>query len=599
MNRARIARMPGRVAERIAAGEVVERPAAVVKELIENALDAGAGEIEVRVLKGGKHLIEVADDGCGIDPEDLPLVFERHATSKLADESDLERLVTFGFRGEALASIAAAAEVTLVTRIPERPDAVELVSHPEHGARAPRPGARRPGTTVRVEHLFGHLPARRKFMRTDATELQRIRDLLRGFAVAHPERGLRFYAGDRLQWNLSPGSLDDRLAALYPDLRFLVADYETPRHRITARISHPHEHRGSPQDLHLLVNRRIVRDPLLRKAVQQAYERVLPPGRWPLGAVFIDLDPALVDVNVHPAKTEIRFLNPGGMFAELRDRLAAALREGRTPPGMGNPQEPDRLVDASPPPAADVADSGAAWPSSRRGRSGLSGPGPTLPGWSMPDGAREGPSKQGDMAPPDARDHADWSPDLQPLGAIGQRYLLFREGDALVMLDQHAAHERVRYDRIIAALEAGQAPLQELLTPAVWQPEPEELAGWRIGHDWLARAGFPVEDFGPETLRLRAVPIWFRGNPLQAVRDTLRELGRIGSSEALGRQAHDVAAGLACRGAILSGRNVPLAEQLELLRQLRETPGADTCPHGRPTWRRIEPAELDRWFGRS
>lgn len=591
--------MPEAVAERIAAGEVIERPASVVKELVENALDAGASEVEIRVQKGGKLLVEVADDGEGIDPADVALAFARHATSKLRDEGDLARLSTFGFRGEALASMAAAARVTLTTRTDDHPHAVTVIASPE-GIGRPTPAARRRGTTVRIEDLFAWLPARRKFLRGDSTELQKVRDVLRVFAVAHPERGLRFFSGDRLQWNFAPGTLADRLAAIWDAADWIEIADETPHHRITGLLSHPHHHQADASNLYLFVNRRWVRDPMLRKAVLAAYERAIPSGRAPFGALFVDVDPASIDVNVHPAKTEIRFLNPGGLFADVRQRVLDALEAGRRPPGRAiSPTdvatEAAALIEAvrgpaTPPPAAPRP----AWPSSQRPRpaapagapDGLPAPPLTAP---LPLGTAE---LVGEADRPWA------APALVALGALSKRYLLFREGESLLLVDQHAAHERIRFDRIVAAIESGKASTQTLIQPVVWRLEPQEAAGWRDGGDWLRRVGFDLAEFGPETLALRAVPAWLRGDPGPVVRETLRDLGDLGGRAALERKAHEVAARLACRGAVLSGRDMPLDEQRALISQLLATPGADTCPHGRPTWRRITTAELDKWFGR-
>lgn len=595
MSPARIARMPAAVAERIAAGEVIERPASVVKELVENALDAGASEVEVRVQKGGKLLIEVADDGEGIDPDDVVLAFARHATSKLRDENDLTRLSTFGFRGEALASMAAAARVTLTTRTDLHPHAVTVIASPE-GLAAPQPAARRRGTTIRVEDLFAWMPARRKFLRGDSTELQKVRDIMRVFTVAHPERGFRFLSGDRMQWNLAPGTLADRLTAIWEDTDWVEVADETPQHRITGLLSHPHHHRGDAGDLHIFVNRRWVRDPMLRKAVLSAYERAIPSGRAPFGALFVDVDPATIDVNVHPAKTEIRFLNPGGLFVDIRQRVQLALEDGRRPPGRplpptGMAAEAAALIEAVRAPkstgGAGHLPSSSTRPAAPTGAPSAQPPAPTAA--PLPLGTAD------EVGEPDR----PWSaPALVVMGALSKRYLLFREGDSLLIVDQHAAHERVRFDRIVAALDEGRAAMQTLMQPVVWRMEPIEADGWQHGAEWLARIGFDLSEFGPETLALRAVPAWLRGDPGPIVRETLRDLGDLGGRTALQHKAHELAARLACRGAVLSGRDMPLDEQRALMTQLLATPGGDTCPHGRPTWRRITTDELDRWFGR-
>lgn len=587
----RIARMPQALAEVIAAGEVVERPASVVRELVENSLDAGATHIEVRIYQGGKSAIEVTDDGRGIHSEDLLAALERHTTSKLYTLEDLNNITSFGFRGEALASMAAVAELTLESRTKDSAHGAGVHIQPGAAAQGPYPVARPPGTHVRVEHLFATVPARRKFLKTDTTEAQRVRDVLKEFVLAHPEVSFTFLSGDRRVWHYPATTLDDRVRELYPDGDWLPVQLETPHLRVLGLVSHPHVQRPHAGEVHLYVNRRLVRDAMLRKAVAQAYERVLTPGRWPRAVLFVDLDPAAVDVNVHPAKIEVRFQDPGGVFAGVHEAVAAALVAGRTLAGARVPSAhaaPNRGTSGQ-------AQATAAWtePRPQPGRLQLDY---ALLGRS--DSAAASTAADGTQVGDNVTVYGSALGDLVPLGALGQRYLIYREGSALLLVDQHAAHERVRYDHIIAALEGRGAPAQELLDPPHFVAEPVELEGWHRGGDWLARIGFVVEAFGPETLRLRSVPQWFRGDPLPAVRDSLREFGERGVPETVGKHAHQIAASLACKGAILSGREVSIQEQQALIAQLLTTPGAHTCPHGRPTYRRISVTELDRWFGR-
>lgn len=557
----RILQMPARLAEIIAAGEVIERPASALKELLENSIDAGASEVEIRSREGGKALLEVSDNGGGIHPDDLLLAISRHATSKLRDKADLQRLRTFGFRGEALASIAAVADLVVESRQPGG-EGAGIRSRPGQVAEGPYPVGRKPGTRVAMADLFATVPARRKFLRGDQTEDQRLRDIVKIFSVAHPEVGFRWLSGDREKFNLPATTLDARLAGLFADTRWIDVAGEGMRFRLTGVLSHPHHFRNSGGDLFTFVNRRYVKDAFLRKAIQSGFDGAIPPGQWPFGAVFLDVLPEDIDVNVHPAKTEIRFLNPGAMFSELRGAIQAALREGRQPPGQR---------ESATPPAGPAA--------------------------TLPLEARETAVTY--MAAPQQAGFEDLPGlDLQALGSLGDRYLLFREADALILVDQHAAHERVRYDRIVAALAGGQEATQALLVPEIFQAEPAELEGFRLGGDWLARIGFRIEPFGPETLRLQTVPRWFRGDPKPAIRDSLKEIATYRTPQAVERETRQIAASLACKGAVLSGRKLPLVEQAELLKQLLATPGAETCPHGRPTYRRMTQAELDRWFGR-
>lgn len=582
---ARIQQMPAHLAEVIAAGEVIERPASALKELLENSLDAGASEIEVRALKGGKTLLEVSDNGGGIHPDDLVLAVARHATSKLLSNEDLQRIRTFGFRGEALASMAAVAKLTLESRQADAAAGAAIKVDPGVGVSGPFPLGRRVGTRVLLQDLFENLPARQKFLRGDQTEEQRLRDVLKIFSVAHPEVGFRFVSGDRERLNLAPATLDQRLAKLFPEIDWIDVAGEGARFRLTGVLSHPHQHRAKGDDLYVFVNRRYVKDPLLRKAVQSGFEGVIPPGQWPLGAAFVDVLPADIDVNVHPAKTEVRFLNPGGLFAEIRGCIQAALREQRRPPGTTL--------------AASAANAGRHAAMPRPVMAPVGAP----PSYNAPIN-RQAQLQVADSnhpyAPAAAQPGFASMPglDLAPLGSLGDRYLLFRENDALILVDQHAAHERVRYDRILAALGGDKQPTQELLTPEIFSAEPAELEGFRLGGEWLAKVGFVVEAFGPETLRLRSVPRWFRGDPRPALRDSLKEISAYRTPAAIERETRAIAASLACKGAVLSGRKLPLEEQRALLQQLLATPGAETCPHGRPIYRRMTQAELDRWFGR-
>lgn len=581
----RIQHMPANLAEVIAAGEVIERPASALKELLENSLDAAASEIEVRALKGGKALLEVNDNGGGIHPDDLVLAVARHATSKLLSKDDLQRIRTFGFRGEALASMAAVAKLTLESRQANAMAGAAIKVDPSLGISGPFPLGRRVGTRVVLEDLFANLPARQKFLRGDQSEEQRLRDIFKIFSIAHPEVGFRFICGERERFNLPPTTLDQRLMQFFPEVNWIEITAASTRFRLTSVLSHPHQHRAKGDDLYVFVNRRYVKDSLLRKAIQSGFDGVIPHGQWPLGAAFVDVLPEDVDVNVHPAKTEVRFLNPGALFAEIRGAIQAALREQPRPPGGA--------------PAMSSANAGskAAKPrpvmASNRIMLSYNTP---IPG---PAQLQVSDSNQ-PYAPVAAQ--ADFASmpglDLMPLGSLGDRYLLFREKDTLILVDQHAAHERVRYERILAALAGQQQPTQELLAPEIFSAEPAELEGFRLGGDWLAKVGFVIEAFGPETLRIRSVPYWFRGDPRSVLRDSLKEIATYHTAAAVERATRAIAASLACKGAVLSGRKLPLEEQQELLKQLLATPGAETCPHGRPTYRRISQAELDRWFGR-
>ena len=591
----RIKAMPETLAESIAAGEVIERPSSALKELIENSIDAGASEIEVTILKGGKHLLEVADDGHGIHSDDVSLALARHATSKLYQPEDLGHIATFGFRGEALASMAATGELTIETRSNESSAGLGLCCKADGSIEGPYPVGRGIGTTVRLRDIFSKLPARQKFLRSDQTERQRIRDLIRVFMIAHPEIGFRFSSGDRLQWNVAPGTLESRLSFLYSDTIWLPVELEAQRFHLSGIVSHPHTTRSSGNDLNIYVNRRIVKDALLKKAVSTGFERNIPHGKWPIGALFLDVLPEDIDVNVHPAKTEVRFLRPGTMFNEIKQAIRTALTSNLQRPGAAAiPSAPQAISSISSISHTQQAAAPAKMPSP--------------PAISASDTSNLLETREHDA------DYLSVSPegklvqqahaallnsDLRPIGSLWERYLLYIERGDLIIVDQHAAHERVRYDSIIAALETEQqTSIQELLVTETFTPEPLEARGFRVGSDWLNKVGFVVEPFGPDHLRVRAVPKWFRGDPLPVVKETLQEIAAFNSGDRLMQEAHKIAASLACKGAVLSGRSVPLVEQEALLRSLLTTAGGDTCPHGRPTFRRMPVTELDQWFGR-
>jgi len=570
----KVRRLPETIVNRIAAGEVIERPAAAVKELVENALDAGAKRIAITLDDGGIARIEVADDGRGMDADDLALAVERHATSKLADE-DLVRIATLGFRGEALPSIGAAARLAITSRTAEAGHAVAIrVEGGRVGTVSPAPGPR--GTRVTVTDLFYATPARRKFLKHPRTETEHAELAVSRLALAWPDVAFAFTADGRDRFDLPAQDRLARAAAVLdvePDL-LLPVTAERGALRLSGFATPPSSARASAAGQHLVVNGRPVADPMLRTAVRVAYRDLIAPGRQPSVALFIDLPPEEVDVNVHPAKTELRFRDAAGVRSLVIGGLRAALSVPvLTAPTAAPPPRPAlRLVHTQPPaPRTGFAEAQAplalaAAPSAR-----------TLP------------------EPAPLPDH--------PLGAaiaqVMDTYVLAVAADgALVLVDQHAAHERLTHEALAAQLSEGGVRSQPLLLPAVVELPRAAASRLLAEAAALAKLGLEVEAFGGAVL-VRALPAAL-GNPDPAplLRDIADELAEQEESTALAARLDAVVARMACHGSIRAGRRLAAAEMDALLRALEVTPRAGTCSHGRPTVLRLAKADLERMFGR-
>ncbi|WP_114377161.1 DNA mismatch repair endonuclease MutL [Elioraea thermophila] len=563
--------LPPAVADRIAAGEVVERPASVVKELVENALDAGARRISVTLEGGGVERIAVEDDGVGIAAEDLPLAVERHATSKLADERLIE-IATLGFRGEALPSIGAVARLSLISRPRGAPEGAEITV--EAGVKGPvRPAAAGFGTRVTVRDLFFCAPARLKFLKSPRAETDAALAVLRRLALVHPEVAFRVTVDGREVLALAAGEPFRRMADLLGEemARHAIAlAAEKGALRLAGWVGPPSLTRATQADQHLAVNRRPVTDRLLRTALRVAYGDAIAVGRHPVAVLALDLPAEAVDVNVHPAKAEVRFRDAeavrGFVIAAVREALGAA-----------------RTVAPVPlrPPAFRFAAPRAAAPALAEA--------PALP-LTAPPAARPAP-----VPLPAPVEH--------PLGAARAQllatYILAETADgALILVDQHAAAERIRHEALKQALAAGGVAKQALLVPAVVELSPGEAEAVLARAEALARLGLVVEPFGGAVL-VRAVPAPLSGCDAAAlVRDLAEELAESGESRALAERLDAVLARMACHGSIRAGRRLTEAEMNALLRALETTPNGGTCSHGRPTWIRLEAADLERLFGR-
>ncbi|MDO1474443.1 DNA mismatch repair endonuclease MutL [Comamonas thiooxydans] len=710
--------LPDELISQIAAGEVVERPASVVRELVDNALDSGAAQITVRLLAGGVRLIAVEDDGCGIPRDELPVALRRHATSKISDLHDLETVATMGFRGEALAAIASVSETSIFSR-PAGQDSAYLLD-----ARSGelRPAARNQGTTVEVKELFFSTPARRKFLKTDATELAHCIESVRRHALARPDVGFAIWHEGKLveQWRAAGSTPDEALSRRLADVlndKFVdnsvaVDHWAGPVH-VTGRAGIPDAARSRPDQQFCYVNGRFVRDKVLTHAARSAYEDVLHGNKQPVYALYIEIDPARVDVNVHPTKIEVRFRDSREVHQAVRHAIenalatpraaavveAAAQEAARQPglidestatpvaaksankpaaapawpqtrmsfgePAIGNPVrdlaklwEPMREATAEAAPAPQMATAAPApanatpaTPESATGATTITNttampspvPQPEDEGIRLrPSGQssyfqRKAPAPQMQEAPaateivanaaaaapvePAAATHtaehaaapaaqppvtaaADNTP-VWPLGrAVAQLhgvYILAENSQGMVIVDMHAAHERIVYEQLKNAVntENGdqQIPSQPLLIPATFAATPEEVATAEAHAETLLTLGMEVSPFSPKTLAVRAVPATLaQGDAVELARSVLAELAQHDASTVVQRARNEILATMACHGAVRANRKLTLDEMNALLRQMEVTERSDQCNHGRPTWRQLSMKELDALF---
>ena len=642
-----IRELPDELISQIAAGEVVERPASVVRELVDNALDAGATQVTVRLQAGGVRLISVEDNGWGIHRTELPTALKRHATSKIASLGDLESVHTMGFRGEALAAICSIAEVSVLTRTDSGDEPHGWLLDGRSGEL--QPTARGPGTTVEVRELFFATPARRKFLKTDATELAHCIEAVRRHALARPEVGFAIWHDGKLvaQWravaaDLAGGGTVDALRQRLADVlgedfieqavavnwpadavpgEAALAD-GVQRLRVWGFAGVPDAARSRSDWQYAYVNGRFVRDKVIGHAARSAYEDVLHGHRQPVYALFVSLDPTRVDVNVHPTKIEVRFRDSREVHQAVRRAVESALAVPRsagkveTGPAVVSSAEED--VTTWRPPSQQtglafaprepeighrVSDLEALWgdryPTAPIGSARSSN-------WADPPAAPEGapqpvtPQIPGRAATVEAPAHplpqGDW-----PLGrAIAQLqgvYILAENAQGLVVVDMHAAHERIVYERLKQQMDDEQLASQPLLIPATFAATPEEVATAEDSAVVLAMLGLEVVPFSPKTLVVRAVPTTLsQGNPVELARSVLAELSQHDASTVVQRARNELLATMSCHGAVRANRRLTLEEMNALLRQMEVTERSDQCNHGRPTWRQVSMKELDALF---
>ena len=587
-----IRRLPPELINRIAAGEVVERPASALKELLENALDSGASAVSVRLYAGGLELIEVSDDGCGMAPDEMRLALERHATSKLPGDA-IDRVTSFGFRGEALPSIASVSRLTLESRVSGADGWRIEVDHGQPVGEGPT--ALPPGTRVKVEGLFDKVPARRKFLRSPRAEYAACLDAVKRLAMARSDVGFTLDHDGRRILTLQPAEPPARVAELLThelDRHGIGIDCVRDGLRLTGVISLPTFNRGMADQQYLFVNSRPVKDRLLVGALRAAYRDLIARDRHPIAALFLDVPLDEVDVNVHPAKTEVRFRDP----AAVRGLIVGGLRHALD-------EESQRSA------AREQAAAPVMWSTSEslNRHSRESGNPAVLEGSGTPAfaGVTALREEQRLFEPAPA---ARAEPAVEPVpsfplgvarGQVAATYIVAEAEDGLVIVDQHAAHERLVLERMRAAREGGSVARQALLIPEVVEldePDCDRLEGAAAE---LSDMGLDLERFGPTAMLVRAVPAALgKTDPAGLLADLAGEIAELGGPMSLTDKLDHVAATIACHGSVRAGRILSVAEMNSLLREMEVTPRSGQCNHGRPTWVKLGHSEIEKLFGR-
>ncbi|MFZ4536382.1 DNA mismatch repair endonuclease MutL [Propionivibrio sp.] len=586
--------LPDLLISQIAAGEVVERPASVLKELLENALDAGSSTIQIQLEEGGVKLIRVSDDGCGIAQDELALALTRHATSKIASLDDLERVATLGFRGEALASVAAVARVTLTSRQTRSAHAWRL--SPETHA-TPEPAALLAGSVVEMRDLYYNTPARRKFLKSEATEFAHCAEAVKRIALAHPAVAFTLSHNGRVSLHLAKSDARGRAGAILGD-DFLAESRPVdtgigPGIRVFGQCALPAHSRARSDAQYCYVNGRFVRDKLLSHALREAYQDMLHGSRFPAYCVFLEIDPSTVDVNVHPAKTEVRFRDGRAVhqfvFHAVQRTLASSLASELGMPSA-NQDSTSFAVQATVDHTTRPTFSSA--------------PRPSFANWAPRQESlrvsESAVSSYFDLAQSAQSTPANGG-EAPPLGyALAQLhgiYILAQNAQGLIVVDMHAAHERILYEKLKNALDGQQVAMQTLLIPAVFAAEALDVAAAEEHAETFHKLGFDLAPMGPAQLVVRAVPALLQAaDPAALACSLLGELREHGITQMMAARRNELLATMACHGAVRARRLLSIPEMNALLRQMEETERADQCNHGRPTWTQVSVAELDRLF---
>jgi len=568
--------LPELLISQIAAGEVVDRPASALKELLENSLDAGARALSIQLAGGGMKLIKVADDGGGIPREELALALARHATSKITSLEDLERVSSLGFRGEALASIAAVSRLTLTSRrAGEKHGWTVTASGADVSKAAPAPLAA--GTSIEVRDLYFNTPARRKFLKSEATEFAHCEEAFRRIALSRPEVAFTLQHNVRAQRHFGPQSLRGRIGAVLGEdfhAGALELDESSAGLRLHGAVGLPAHARASRDEQYCFVNGRFVRDKLIAHAIRQAYQDVLHHQQYPSFVLFLEIDPAQVDVNVHPTKTEVRFRDARGVhqfiFHALNKALAGAVA-GATPV---------RSTFAAPGIAAQPI---------RQAAMAL--------GAAEPMAFYETLFRRPESAAP--LPEAEEAPLGFALAQLSGVYVLAQNRDGLVIVDMHAAHERIVYEQLKGALDRREIPMQPLLVPVTFSTEALDVATVEEHAEVLRTIGFDIAAASPTSLIVRAVPALLAdADPRRLASDVLREVREYGASRVLTERRNELLAAMACHTAVRANRKLTVPEMNALLREMEATERSGQCNHGRPTWHQVTLVELDKLFMR-
>ena len=597
-----IRKLPQELVNQIAAGEVVERPASVVKELVENSLDAGATRIEIDIEDGGSRLIRVRDDGEGIAAEELPLALDAHATSKIASLDDLERVLTLGFRGEALPSIASVSRFALTSRA-RGAEAAARIEIEAGRLSEPRPAQHPQGTTIEVRDLFHNVPARRKFLRAERTEFAHVDELVKSLALARPQIEFRLSNNGRPARLLRPARDDAALTARLADVlgeefpaRSLRVDHAGAGLRLSGWVGLPTASRGQADQQYFYVNGRLVRDRVVTHAVRQAYADVLFHGRHPAYVLFLEIDPAIVDVNVHPAKTEVRFRESRLVHDFLYRTLNEALAQTRA-------GSVTSVIAGAVPYAQTSADAAQAHAWRAQGGLGLGRRDASAGAYlaQLAGVAEQDFDVARSAMAPALNFAAAAEGEAPPLGfALAQLagiYVLAENANGLILVDMHAAHERITYEKLKAAQVSHGIRAQLLLVPlALAVSAREATVVEEHAHD-LAALGFDIVRSGPQGVTVKRYPGLLEGADVSGlVRDVLADFAAHGSSRRLEQAHNDILSTMACHGSVRANRRLTLAEMNALLREMEATERSGQCNHGRPTWVQLSIAELDRMF---
>jgi DNA mismatch repair protein MutL len=606
--------LPETVASQVAAGEVVERPASVVKELIENSIDADARKIDIMIRRGGISLVRVIDDGCGMDRDDALLSLERHATSKIRTVADLEAVATLGFRGEALPSIASVSRFRLTTRQAHALAGTEIIVN---GGKLDvvRDGGEAPGTQVEVRSLFFNLPARRKFLRSENTESRNIEHQIHLQAIGHPRIGFSLLRDDRVLFQLpATATLSDRIRDLF-GVELLqrlveVAGTASPKIRISGFIGQAGLSRQTRTQQLIFVNGRAIESSVITAAIREGYHTALMKGQYPVTFLFLELDPAAVDVNVHPAKREVRFRDPAGVREALVQCIQQTLEAGRVawqekfraPVSMPTvvsgkaapdlrlrsevspPEEVHRELPHLVPTVAGGVDRGTAVP-------GLGGQAPRLP-ISRADSASDALALQ-------QRANKTAEEQFQIIGVLNKLYVLMENADGLVLVDQHAAHERILFEELRRRMEEQGVPTQRLLLPQTFDVPPRDADWIERNLSILQRMGIGIESFGPGTFKIDSLPTFLDvSDPAQFMRKVIDDLKSASNTASAMRLGEEMIAKSVCRHAVKANDPLRYPEVEKLIRDLLDCDLPYCCPHGRPTMIQISLAELEKKFGR-